>query len=89
MACIEKRAAFTSVQLKRYHLRSRQKVSDALHHLLDNIFYKIWLKIPMGTYCSPKVANVTFFGYERDFMLSLSDDNQAGVVEASNPVSSY
>ena len=89
MACIEKRAVFTSVQLKTYNLWSHQKVSDSLYYLLDNTFYKIWLKIPMGTYCSPRIANLSLFGYERDFMLSLSDNNQAGVVKASNPVSSY
>ena len=89
MECIEKLAAFTSVQLKRYNLWSCQKVSVALHYLLYNIFYKIWLKIPIGSYCSPRVANLSLFGYERDFMLSLSDNNQAGVFEASNPVSRY
>ena len=27
----------------------------------------------MGTYCVPLVADLFFFCYERDFMLSLSD----------------
>ena len=28
----------------------------------------------MGTYCGPLVADLFLFCYERDFMLSLSDD---------------
>ena len=48
LACNEKRAFFTSEQPKRFKLLSCQKVYDALHFLLDNVFiidYKIWLKI--------------------------------------------
>ena len=36
----------------------------------------------MGTNCAPLVADLFLFCYERDFMLSLSDKNQADVVEA-------
>ena len=32
--------------------------------------------IPMGTNCSPLVADLFLFCYERDFMLSLSDKNK-------------
>ena len=39
-----------------------------------------WLKIDAGLF---------LFCYERDFMLSLSDNNQADVVEASNSTSRY
>ena len=67
-------AASTSVQLKRYNLWSCQKVSDALHYLLDSISYKIWLKISMGTYCSHRLKIYLCFR-ERDFTLSLSDNN--------------
>ena len=38
----------------------------------------------MGTNCAPLVADLFLFCYERDFMLYLSDNNQAGVVEAFN-----
>ena len=40
----------------------------------------------MGTYCAPLVADLFLFCYERDFMLSLSDNicNQADVVETFN-----
>ena len=30
----------------------------------------------MGTYCASLVADLFLFCYERDFMLSLSDNNQ-------------
>ena len=43
----------------------------------------------MGTYCSPLVADLFLFCYERDFMLSLSDNNQASVIEAINSTSRY
>ena len=36
----------------------------------------------MGTNCAPLAADLILFCYERDFMLSLSDNNQADVVEA-------
>ena len=61
---------------------------DALHYLLDNIFIRFGSKlyrqivgIPMGTNCAPLVADLFLFCYERDFMLSLSD-NQADIIEA-------
>ena len=40
--------------------------------------------IPMGTNCAPLVADLFLFCYERDFMLSFSEDNQSGVIEAFN-----
>ena len=43
----------------------------------------------MGTNCAPLVADLFLFGYERDFMLSLSEDNQSGVIEAFNSTSRY
>ena len=35
----------------------------------------------MGTNCAPLVADSFLFCYERDFMMSLSDDKQADVIE--------
>ena len=43
----------------------------------------------MGTNCAPLVADLFLFCYERDFMLSLSEDNQSGVAEAFNSTSRY
>ena len=37
----------------------------------------------MGTKCVPLVADLFLFCYERDFMLSLSEDNQSDVIELS------
>ena len=37
----------------------------------------------MGTNCAPLVAYLFLFCYERDFMMSLSDDKQADVIDAS------
>ena len=38
--------------------------------------------IPMGTNCALLVADLFLFCYERDFMMSLSDDKHAGIIEA-------
>ena len=43
----------------------------------------------MGTNCAPLVADLLLFCYGRDFMLSLSDDNQPEVIEAFNSTSRY
>ena len=43
----------------------------------------------MSTNCAPLVTDLFLFCYERDFMLSLSDNNQADVIEAFNSTSSY
>ena len=69
---------------------------DALHYLLDNIFIRLGSKIyrqivgiPMGTNCTPLVADLFLFCYERDFMLSLSDKNQTDIIEAFNSTYKY
>ena len=51
--------------------------------------YRQIVGIPMGTYCAPLVAELFLFCYERDFMLSLSDNNQADIIEAFNSTSRY
>ena len=38
----------------------------------------------MGTSCAPLVADFCLFCYERDFMLSLSGNNQTDIIEAFN-----
>ena len=43
----------------------------------------------MGTNCAPLVADLFLFCHERDFMPSLSDDNQSEVIEAFNSSSRY
>ena len=43
----------------------------------------------MGTNCAHLVADLFLFCYERDFMMSLSADTQADVIEAFNSTSRY
>ena len=96
LACNDKNAFFASEQPKRYKLWSCHKMCDALHYLLDNIFirfgsklYRQIVSIPMCTNCAPLVADLYLFCYERDFMLSLSDNNQTDIIEAFNSTSRY
>ena len=64
---------------------------------MDNTFirfgtklYRQTIGIPLGTYCAPLVADLfLFFCYERDFMKSLSCENQADIIEAFNSTSRY
>ena len=79
-----------------HNLWSCQKVCNALVYLLDNIFIRLGTKlyrqtigIPMGTNCAPLVADWFLFCYERDFMKSLSRENQADIIEAFNSTSRY
>ena len=91
-----KKAFFTSEQPKRYKLWSCQKMCDALHYLLDNIFIRFGSKlyspivgIPTDTNCAPLVADLFLFCYERAFILSLSDNNQSDIIEAFISTSRY
>ena len=66
---------------------------DSLTFLLDNIYirfgsklYRLIVGIPMGTNCAPLVADLFLFCYERDFMMSHSEDNQ---IKAFNSTSRY
>ena len=43
----------------------------------------------MGTNCAPLVADLFLFCYERDFMLSVSDNNQTDIIGAFNSTSRY
>ena len=45
--------------------------------------------ILMGTNCAPLVAILFLFCFERDFIMSLSDDTQADIIEAFNSTSRY
>ena len=69
---------------------------DALVYHLDIIFirfgsklYRQTIGIPMGTNCAPLVADLVLFCYERDFMKSLSRENQADMIEAFNSTLRY
>ena len=43
----------------------------------------------MGTNCAALVADLFLFCYEKDFMVSLSDDKQAYVIDAINTAARY
>ena len=43
----------------------------------------------MDTICAPLVADLFLFSYERHFMMSLSDDKQADIIDAFNTTSRY
>ena len=96
IACNDRHAFFTPDAVKYYNLWSSQKVCEALTFLLDNIYIRFGSKlyrqivgIPMGTNCATLVTNLFLFCYEREFMLSLSDDNQSEFIEAFNSSSRY
>ena len=82
--------------VEKYHAWSCQNVCDALTFLLDNNFirfgtklYRQVLGIPIGTNCAPLFADVFLFCYQRDFLLYLSKNKQAYVIEAFNITSRY
>ena len=96
IACNDKNAFFTSDAVRNYNLWSYQKVCEAFTFLLDNIYirfgsilYRQIEGITIGTNCAPSVADLFLFCYERDLMLSLSEDNQSDVIEAFNSTSWY
>ena len=82
IACNDKNAFFTSDAVRNYNLWSCQKVCEAL-------FYGQIVGISMGANCVPLIADLWLFCYERDFMLSLSEDNQFDVIEAFNSTYRY
>ena len=53
------------------------------------MLYRQTIGIPMGTNCAPLVADWFLFCYERDFMKSLSREDQADIIEAFNSTSRY
>ena len=96
LACNDRNAFFTSEKPKKYHAWLVQNVCDALTFLLDNFFIQFGTKlyrqvvgIPWCTNCATLVADLFLFCYERDFMMSLSDDKQIDVIDAFNTTSRY
>ena len=73
-----------------------QNVCEALVFLLDNIrirsdtkLYRQLVGFSMGTNCAPLVADLFLFFYERGFMMSLSADKDAEIIEAFDSTSRY
>ena len=78
LACNENHTFFASKQPTTFRLWSCQKVCDAFHYLLHNIFIRFGSKlysqivgIPMGTNFAPLVADLFLFCKERDYVISL------------------
>ena len=95
LAINDRNAFSTSEKPKQYDAWPCQNVCDALTFLLDNILirfgtklYRRVVEIPMGTNCAPLVADLFLYCYERDFMMSLSDDKQT-FIDAFNTTSRY
>ena len=96
LACNDKKAFFTSTDHRGYKQWSCENVCDALSYLSGNMYIRFGKKlysrivgIPMGTNYATLVADLILFCYERDFMTSLSGDNQADIIEAFDSTSRY
>ena len=96
LACNDRNTFFTSEKPKNYHAWSCQNVCDVLTFLLDNILIRFDTKSyrqvvgnPMGTNCAPVDADLFLFCYERDFMMSLSEDKQSDIIDSFNTTSRY
>ena len=96
LACNDRTAFFTSEEHKRYTLWPCQKVCGALIFLLDNIYIRFGTKlyrqvvgIPMGTNCALLVADLFLLCYAREFIMSLSADKDAEIIEAFSSTSRY
>ena len=81
---------------KKYHAWSCQNVCDALTFLLDKVFIRFGTKlyrqvvgIPVGTNCAHLVADLFLFCHERYFIMSLSNDKDANVIDPFNTTSRY
>ena len=74
-------------------IRSQLSLHDCPFNLqksiISNKLYRQIVGIPMGTNCALLVADLFLFCYERDLMTSLSNDNQADIIEAFNTTSRY
>ena len=96
LICNDRNAFFTSEKHKKYHAWSCQNVCNAPTFLLDKIFIRFGTKLyrqvvgfSMGTNCAPLVADLFLFCYERDFMMSLTDDKQTDIIDAFNTTPRY
>ena len=67
-----------------HHLKKGKTVNKRMGTSTEMQFYRQTIGIPMGTNCAFLVANLFLFCYERDFMKSLSRENQADIIEAFN-----
>ena len=97
IACNDRNTVFTSEQPKIGHAWYCQNACDMLTFLLVNFFLRFCSKlyynrqveeIPMGTTCVLLVSYCSCFVVSF-FMMSLSDDKQADIIDAFNTTSRY
>ena len=69
---------------------------EAFTFILDNIYIRFGTKLfrqivghSMNTNCAPLVADLFLFCYERDFMMSLSEEKISEVIETFSSTFSY
>ena len=96
LACNRQKHIVYFKKSRKYRAWSCQNICDALTFLLVTIcirfgaeLYRQVVGIPKGTNSAPLVADLFLFCYERDFMMSLSDDKQAHNIDAFNTSSRY
>ena len=97
MACNDKNAFLLLHNLNDIncgHVRKCEMLSIIFWTIIfirfDSKLYRQIVGIPIGTNCAPLVADFFFvFFFERDFMLSLSDNNQTDIIEAFDSTLRY
>ena len=93
LSCNDRKAFIPSTDHRGFTLWSCQNVCYVLSYFwiifTSNKLYRQIVGIPMATNCAPLVVDLLLFCYERDFMSSLSDDNQADIIEVFNSTSRY
>ena len=62
---------------------------DNIYIRFDTKLYRHIVGIPKGKIFAPLVADLLLFCYKRVFMISVSDNNQADIIEAFNSTSRY
>ena len=62
---------------------------DNISNLFGTKLFRQVVGTPLGPNCTPVVADLFLFCYERDFMTSLSDDEQDDIIYAFNTTSRY
>ena len=71
----------------------RKNVTLPKDNILKNMFgsklHRRLVGFPIDTNCTPFVADLCLVCYERNFMLSLSGNNQTPVIEAFNSTLRY
>ena len=82
----DRNAFSTSEQPTKYHAWSCH--ADLFIRFGTKLYRQV-VEILMGTICAPLIADLFLFCYERDFMMSLSDDKQAAFIGAFNSTSKY